>query len=248
MERVSLDEGRHFAVTDDQSRWLVEGDDSIVIFDGATFEELRRLPFPAGRSACAWLELIDNDRRVLALFQDRLCSYRLTDGKLLHESSIEDEGAERICLSPDESSIMVVSQNYVRWFTPEDLRLQHESKVDFSLFTFAKYSESGKWIAVGRQDGTIELLEASTRRRGHLLHGHREGVDDCIFISQDRVIASVSSDDSLRFWDVASGRELGKLDLGESLSGYRLHFSDRQQSLYLLQPDAPIRQFSGLRN
>ncbi len=73
------------------------------------------------------------------------------------------------------------------------------------------YSPDGRWLAVGRADHTVRLLDTTTHREVATLTGHDGPVVDLAFSPDSRVLVSASEDTTARLWDLATGRELGPL-------------------------------------
>ena len=72
-------------------------------------------------------------------------------------------------------------------------------------------------VAASSTDGLIFIWDADTGRLRHQLKGHRNGVAEILFSHDDRTLFSVSSDRTLRLWNVATGQELLALGGDEEL-------------------------------
>ena len=72
------------------------------------------------------------------------------------------------------------------------------------------FSPDGKLLAVASTIG-IWLYDADTGDEQALLTGHTERVNSVTFSSDSAILASGSSDDSVRLWDVATRTEIAKL-------------------------------------
>lgn len=85
------------------------------------------------------------------------------------------------------------------------------------------YSPDGGWLAVTGGVG-IWIYEAHTLNPLKLLTGHREGVKSVSFSPDGQTIASGSPDNTVRLWNVETGRNI------KTLTGYirdvhSMHFS-----------------------
>jgi WD40 repeat protein len=69
-------------------------------------------------------------------------------------------------------------------------------------------SLDGKFLAVGGEDGGLELWDGAGTRRLRALRGHRGRVTGLAFAPDGRVLASGGEEQHLILWDVAGGKEL----------------------------------------
>ncbi|MCR9293778.1 MAG: hypothetical protein NXI32_13720, partial [bacterium] len=237
---VPTDYHHCFTKTSDNSLFVAGSDNGIVAFEPWPQQEVYRIPYPKKSQACSWLELVDDDSRLLALYQDRLHCHRSSDGELLREFLIPEEGTERLAVSPNERYFIVLSRSILRCLELKSFRLLKQLPAQSSEYACVRFSPDGEQIAVGYQDGTVKLLQANSLSIMHVLPGHREGVNDMRFLDQ-HTLATSSSD--LRFWDIDSGRELGKLELEASI--YHMHYSPSRQTLYLTRRHQPMLMLSG---
>ncbi|MEQ1617830.1 MAG: TIR domain-containing protein [Terricaulis sp.] len=85
-----------------------------------------------------------------------------------------------------------------------------------------RYNQSA--IALGGKSGLIEIIDTrllwgdvgDLSRAARRLHGHTDAILALAVSPNTRVLASASADRTIRFWDVASGGELGMLRTGSA--------------------------------
>src|SRR3546814_13639983 len=71
-------------------------------------------------------------------------------------------------------------------------------------------SQDGSLLAMGRRDGTIQLIDTALRRPvGPSLRGHQGGIQDVAFAPDGRTLVSAGDDGAILEWPVADG--LGNL-------------------------------------
>ncbi|MCB9831608.1 MAG: serine/threonine protein kinase [Planctomycetes bacterium] len=75
----------------------------------------------------------------------------------------------------------------------------------------AAFSHDGRWLALGLEDGTIQIRRCSDWRLERRLVGHTAAVYSLAFSPDDRRLASGSDDCSIRIWDGDSFEELAQL-------------------------------------
>jgi WD40 repeat protein/predicted Ser/Thr protein kinase len=102
------------------------------------------------------------------------------------------------------------------------------------------YTPDGRTLAVSGFHGTVELWDPAAERRRAALRGH----EDCVILAMapdGRTLASGgNSDGRLILWDVATGRELGRLP-HQPGGVWALAFSPDGQKLAVGGRDQPVR-------
>ena len=85
----------------------------------------------------------------------------------------------------------------------------------------AAYSKRGGRILVVLADNSVRILRATDGYEIGALIGHTEGVNDAAFSPDGQTIATVSDDDTIRFWDAATQKEIRQLKsaTGQDLNG-----------------------------
>lgn len=76
----------------------------------------------------------------------------------------------------------------------------------------AAFSPSGKWLALGSHDRTVDLVSDSSVVR---LQGHRDGILAVAFSPDGTILASGADDKTARLWSVPTGRPLRVLEGAE---------------------------------
>lgn len=155
------------------------------------------------------------------------------------------------------------------------VRFRHNS-------TAIAYSPDGTILASGGRDNTIRLFDATSGKELRRLIGHTArtyappmdakspfdalvsatgegGINSVAFSPDGKVLASGGWDDTLRLWDVESGKQLRKIDAHKAMVG-RVMFSpngkilasrgglDGTVRLWDPTTGAPLNKFEGLSN
>ncbi|MEM7602821.1 MAG: hypothetical protein AAF357_15600, partial [Verrucomicrobiota bacterium] len=96
------------------------------------------------------------------------------------------------------------------------LRLEIGDGSEGQLYAGA-ISPDGHWLAVGGYDANdaVRLIELESYRIAALLQGHRRVIHALAFSRDGKVLASGSSDDSVRVWDIGEGQEKMRRVKGE---------------------------------
>jgi hypothetical protein len=77
------------------------------------------------------------------------------------------------------------------------------------------FSPDASLLAVGAEDGSVEIWALESGRRVRILRGHLDFVRALAFSPDGRTLFSGSADTTLKKWDLETGKELGSL-LGHS--------------------------------
>jgi WD40 repeat protein len=70
------------------------------------------------------------------------------------------------------------------------------------------FSPDGSWLALGRSDGTVKLVNARTGRDGGVLGKHDRQVHNVRFRPDGRRVVSVGEEGIVKVWDVTPGHQL----------------------------------------
>jgi len=183
----------------------------------------------------------------LALFDDSIDVYNAADGTLLQHLQLPVDGADDVVFSPDGKTLLVTTRNQLLFLDANSRDVIAELPCTLGQFTHAAaFSEDGRWLAVGHEDGTVVLIDIHQPQGLHtpprILRGHRSGVNGCMFVAQDQTLVTIASDQTMRFWDIRSGRELGALGPGEAYH-FLVHDPLRQQ-LLTAGPHGPTQLWS----
>lgn len=245
--RVATDNQYKLAVTPDGMMIVAAAPDQLVVVSAADGSELHRIDTTMSGKDCRGLRFVDQGRRLLALYNDRFRQYETANWEMIDEIMLPNSSAREIISSPDESVVLVVTQDALLFYDVKTLQPKNVYPRRFGPLTSASYAANGQTIAVGHQDGTIELLNALDSEPIGLLTAHRNTVYGLWFVDDDRTLISSSHAGNIRFWDVSSGREIGGLDIGDT-SADLIHFSEPLQKLFSFGPHRPIKVWSGQRS
>src|SRR5262249_41624568 len=70
-----------------------------------------------------------------------------------------------------------------------------------------EFSPDGSWLALGRSDGTVELVNARTGRGGGVLGKHDRQVHNVMFRPDGRRVVSVGGGGIVKVWDGTPGHQ-----------------------------------------
>lgn len=124
-----------------------------------------------------------------------------------------------IAVTQDEKLIAVGAANGVILLrdvhnSSEERRMWPSTAESRSAIGLLKFSPDGRRLLAARNDGRLELYCTSTNRLLQNFPGHHSVVKGIAFLADGGQIISAGLDDSVRIWDVESGREVWRGDFG----------------------------------
>ena len=106
----------------------------------------------------------------------------------------------------------------------------------------ARFNYEGSQIFAGGNDGTGGLWRADLLQKTAKLAGHKASLSAAAYSVDDKILATGGRDQSLRFWDAASGAELSHLDhLGGYVNLLLFDSSNRFASVSVQDQGATLR-------
>ncbi|WPD24334.1 MAG: WD40 repeat domain-containing protein [Candidatus Electrothrix scaldis] len=127
-----------------------------------------------------------------------------------------------IWFSPDSRNVTSVARDKTIgiWDSATGRRLQKIHLEKMTGTDDVRFSPDGHMFAAGSWNSNrIRLGEVSSGKWLRTLDGHNDQVDNVLFFPENRLLASVSSDESIKIWDVRSGECLRTLQLEKGTKG-----------------------------
>jgi serine/threonine protein kinase/WD40 repeat protein len=146
--------------------------------------------------------------------------------KLINVRSLEvmstldlESGAWSIRWSNDSQKVAIGAWDHLSIWAPFDSKAPRKKKIidhNVSISSLA-WSPNDGALALGRQDGQIQILAASSLETITSLQGHAGDVRGVDWAPNGRRLASAGGDGAVRIWDAATGHELVRFDHPEKL-------------------------------
>ena len=144
------------------------------------------------------------------------------------------KGIHRIAISPDKKQVVSYhTDNIVRLWDTNSKNQKILFRLQSSYVNALTFSFDNRFLAIGKTDKIILIWDLINRRSHTILKGHRKSVIALAFSSnKDGLIASGSSDGTIRLWNSISGVERGIIAIGYSDSIKTLAFTTDNNTLY----------------
>lgn len=235
------------AVSRDEMLALGSSNNEIILsdIDGVTLKTI----MPVGDELLA-PNTFSPDGKLLAgtdLFDDKVLIWSAVTGRKAKTlQGNKNDTLSSVAFSPDGKIIAGIGLGVrVRLWdtaTGKERKAQNEQE-GLSSFSSVTFGPDGKVLACGSSDGTIRLLDGQTAaevKRLEIGKFRRDqsadqrlnysSTDALVFSHDGKILASGSSDNLIRFWDVATGKLLRILN-GHTGSVLSLDFSDNDRIL-----------------
>ncbi len=231
---------------------LREGD--LVIINVATGELVRTLS--AHKTLVHYTVFSPDAAKLFSAggFDDpRILIWDVATGKQIRELRDHSAWVDNLAVSPDGCWLASAAFNPlargdydIRIWEIATGRLVHRlTPRRGSTFAMTFSADSSQLAAVGGEpgrannSGEVQLWEVATGKEVRAFIGHQERVNRVTISADGRMLASSSTDNTLRLWETATGRERGRIKGYESF-GNSLEFSPKGRLLAAVSMDAPI--------
>ncbi|MCC9600952.1 WD40 repeat domain-containing serine/threonine protein kinase [Stieleria sp. JC731] len=180
----------------------------IVEIEAGSGTVLRRFESPDGAQHCAGMVRCGSN--LVAAFGNVVAVYDLDQGVLQRVQDLGENSVRQIASFPGTADAVILTEkNLFRWQNGE-ARLWKRTETSGTSFVELTFSACGQRMALVQEDGIsiLNLVDSSES----VLNGYMHRVSDLQFIDDDTKLMAAFSDGSLRFWDLSTGREIGRLE------------------------------------
>jgi serine/threonine protein kinase len=211
------------AVTEDASVIAVCSDKDLKIYDVQTTKLTNTIPSLDLERSCRSLQYMGD--RLYLLYTDEVLVYSVPDYSLEGTIKLPSDNASAIHRLPKDDSLLIVTDKALCVVDGMSASIYQQAESAADQFRGVAIDSRGKQMAVIRSNRLIEVCSIPEFETVAVLRGHVQIPSDCQFLDNDLSLATTCEDGLIRFWDIASEREMGSLVAGKSLHN-RLHYID----------------------
>ena len=253
--QIDPDDESFFAVSGDERTMVAAAPDDLAIVDIDSGQVIQRLPkYQRPAKLCCGLAFQNDDEHLLALFSGYLCRYRMqpksTSGRPAYATipqviRLPNNQGDQLLAVPGQDRFLVVTRSKLLQLDGDRLTVLMTAESRSDEFFQIGISPDGRLLAVARADHSIDVFEFGDQLRPIVkFRGHTGRVVHCRFTADHRTLVTWSADRTVRFWSLATGRELGTLRTPQS--GYQglLEIVDQERLMLTTQDGTPLQLWS----
>lgn len=243
IQNVPPDRHLYVARSPDKKLIVASAPGELFALSAETGQIIKRMKVQIPNDPTDGLVFTADGSRLLHLLNDRFEIYsvgpRAEDWKKIGERLFNHDGVYEITVSPNaaENVVAVATTSDLIIFEGADFKQRDRLPEQFGGFKTVRYSDDGSRLAVGYDDGTVEVLRGKDLATLATMKGHQGDVNACVWIAENQTLVT-GSDDEIRFWDVPSGRALGMFHSEKIVND--LHYCPADDSLFSFVDNAPI--------
>ena len=115
-----------------------------------------------------------------------------------------------VAFSPDGKTLAIGSYDVLKFWNVAKKKIEANLPLQTGFIRALAYSPDGRLLAVGGYQD-VTLYDAKTRKPLRKLEGHRGDVTGAVFTPDGRTLITSSDDETVRFWNVADGKQIRSL-------------------------------------
>lgn len=130
-----------------------------------------------------------------------------------------------LAFAPDGTRISATTTSGDLFVWPTDAPQAPSFQALDSVASAIAYSPNGQFLAVGRADGAVDLLDGMTNDLIVTYTGHLGTVNAVSFSPDNRLLASAAADGTVRLWDTQADASIATLDVNRGQAVTSLQFT-----------------------
>lgn len=235
---LPLDGYGKMVVSEDEKTLVVPSGTDLCVVDIPSGKVMHRLPLVDKEKTCRGLLFFGE--RLYALFNDHFLVYDTKDYTQEDQVWLPEDNANQILTFPGGESFVIMCRAKIYRWDGKKLSLFEQAATSAGDYVKIAFDSAGKQMATTLSNRTVRIRSLDGSKPAVLMRGHQRTVNACLFLDDGATLVTTSSDRTIRFWDVATGRELGVLDSPRSGPEF-LHYFAAENMLMSMFDDAPVK-------
>ncbi|MCC9640727.1 WD40 repeat domain-containing serine/threonine protein kinase [Rhodopirellula sp. JC740] len=225
----------YVATSPDQRHLAFCQNRDVKVMNLETRQIIATFPIPEDHGECRDLRFAGEE--LFTLSNKHVMIHRANDYSFQREFEFEDDNYVHFVDVPDAPhSPMVFSQLKLRQFKNDRFEVIAEFDIAEGLERVV-FNSTGEFIATSHADKTLRVRTYPDLTPIATIRGYRTGVHDVAFMDDSQTLVTTMSDRTIRFWDLKTEREMGRL-LMAKFPFHGLHYFPQDDSLLVVHIDA----------
>jgi hypothetical protein len=225
------------AAKEDASMIAISTGVDVHLYDVESASLLHTIPSPDPEKHCHDLQWLG--QRLYVVYTDEVRVYDSNDYSQVGVITLPLDGATSLVRFPAEDAFLVVMNRALCKIEGLSASVIEESRSAAEYFEKVVFDSRGKQMAIIRMNRLVEIRSFPEGETLAVLRGHVRHPNDCLFMDNDQTLVTTSEEGLVRFWDIASEREMGSLRTGTEVSNH-LHFFNEADMLLATSAASPI--------
>ncbi|PHQ36551.1 serine/threonine-protein kinase [Rhodopirellula bahusiensis] len=178
------------------------------------------------------------DGKLCVLLPKLLLVYDVENFELIETHELPSDNFAFLYDIPNRDALMLSSSSMLSIYEDSSVSIFEATASTAVRYSHVSFDSTAKQIAIVFDDRLVEIRSFPENETTAVLRGHSRPIGDCIFLDRGRTVATTGDEGVVRFWDLASERELGALPTGEHYQN-QLHYIEDADMLMLTSIKRP---------
>ncbi|WP_286764962.1 MULTISPECIES: serine/threonine-protein kinase [Rhodopirellula] len=228
--------GKGLGTNDDVSMLAIASLAEVEVRDLKTSKLLAKLVPPNDTESVVDVKF--SDRKLCVLLNKQLLVYDVEDFSLVEVHNLPSDNNQRLFNVPNSDSLMLVAPNMLSVYSDAEVSVFESSPSAAVRFSRVRFDTNGSQLAVIHDERLVEIRSYPENEITAVLHGHVKPVYACVFLDHGRTLATCGEEGLIRFWDLASQREMGALPTRGHFDSH-LHYIEEADILLVASASGP---------
>ncbi|MFG0264165.1 MAG: protein kinase [Rhodopirellula sp. JB055] len=164
--------------------------------------------------------------KLCVLLSKQLLVYDEEDFSLVEVHDLPSDNNRYLFNVPNSDSLMLVAPNMLSVYSDAAVSIFESAPSSALRFFQVRFDPNGSQVAVIHDDHLVEIRSYPENEITAVLRGHVKSVYACVFLDHGQTLATCGEEGLIRFWDLASEREMGSLPTRGHFKSHLQYFED----------------------